>query len=162
MRFLCFMFLKNKRSEGGAVGVVLIQFSKRFRPVAENGNKEHHLRSPLEASSQLQKNVIVVVGCSYVRIIPIPILRKSTIESYRACKVCIDVVRNRLIQIHLIKCIIKMAFYNLILTLLLHGQSAKRTKHVVSKVAVLLDSSRQFRVSSSYLKHFAREETVLL
>jgi hypothetical protein len=23
MRFLCFMFLKNKRSEGGAVGVVL-------------------------------------------------------------------------------------------------------------------------------------------
>jgi hypothetical protein len=63
MRFLCFMFLKNKRSEGGAVGVVLIQFSKRFRPVAENGNKERHLRSPLEASSQLQKNVIVVVGC---------------------------------------------------------------------------------------------------
>jgi hypothetical protein len=62
MRFLCFMFLKNKRSEGGAVGVVLIQFSKRFRPVAENGNKERHLRSPLEASSQLQKNVIVVVG----------------------------------------------------------------------------------------------------
>jgi hypothetical protein len=57
------MFLKNKRSEGGAVGVVLIQFSKRFRPVAENGNKERHLRSPLEASSQLQKNVIVVVGC---------------------------------------------------------------------------------------------------
>jgi hypothetical protein len=42
----------------------LIQFSKRFRPaVAENGNKERHLRSPLEASSQLQKNVIVVVGC---------------------------------------------------------------------------------------------------
>jgi hypothetical protein len=63
MRFLCFMFLKNKRSEGGAVGVVLIQFSKRFRPVAEHGNKERHLRSPLEASSQLQKNVIVVVGC---------------------------------------------------------------------------------------------------
>jgi hypothetical protein len=63
MKFLCFMFLKNKRSEGGAVGVVLIQFSKRFRPVAENGNKEHHLRSPLEASSQLQKYVIVVVGC---------------------------------------------------------------------------------------------------
>jgi hypothetical protein len=57
------MFLKNKRSEGGAVGVVLIQFSKRFRPVAENENKERHLRSPLEASSQLQKNVIVVVGC---------------------------------------------------------------------------------------------------
>jgi hypothetical protein len=57
------MFLKNKRSEGGAVGVVLIQFSKCFRPVAENGNKERHLRSPLEASSQLQKNVIVVVGC---------------------------------------------------------------------------------------------------
>jgi hypothetical protein len=51
----------NKRSEGGAV-VVLIQFSKRFRPVAENGNKQRHLRSPLEASSQLQKNVIVVVG----------------------------------------------------------------------------------------------------
>jgi hypothetical protein len=34
------MFFKNKRSEGGAVGVVLIQFSKRFRPVAENGNKQ--------------------------------------------------------------------------------------------------------------------------
>jgi hypothetical protein len=56
------MFFLNKRSEGGAVGVVLIQFSKRFRPVAENGNKQRHLRSPLEASSQLQKNVIVVVG----------------------------------------------------------------------------------------------------
>jgi hypothetical protein len=63
------MFLKNKRSEGGAVGVVLIQFSKRFRPVAENGNKERHLRSPLEASSQLQKNVIVVVGCPVVRVV---------------------------------------------------------------------------------------------
>jgi hypothetical protein len=25
-------------------------------------NKQRHLRSPLEASSQLQKNVIVVVG----------------------------------------------------------------------------------------------------
>jgi hypothetical protein len=49
----------NKKSEGGAVGVVLIQFNKRFRPVAENGNKQRHLRSPLEASSQLQKNVIV-------------------------------------------------------------------------------------------------------
>jgi hypothetical protein len=58
------MLFLNKRSEGGAVGVVLIQFSKRFRPVAENGNKERHLRSPLEASSQLQKNVIVVVGCA--------------------------------------------------------------------------------------------------
>jgi hypothetical protein len=61
--FLCFMFLKNKRSEGGAVSVVLIQFNKRFQPVAENVNKQRHLRSPLEASSQLQKNVIVVVGC---------------------------------------------------------------------------------------------------
>jgi hypothetical protein len=50
------MFKKNKRSEGGAVGVVLIQFSKRFRPVAENGNKERHLRSPLEASSQRNNN----------------------------------------------------------------------------------------------------------
>jgi hypothetical protein len=29
------------------------------------------------------------------------------------------------------------------------------------KVAVLLDSSRQFRVSTSDLNHFAREETVL-
>jgi hypothetical protein len=57
--FLCFMFLKNKRSEGG---VVLIQFNKRFQPVAENVNKQRHLRSPLAASSQLQKNVIVVVG----------------------------------------------------------------------------------------------------
>jgi hypothetical protein len=62
------MFLKNKRSEGGAVGVVLIQFSKRFRPVAENGNKERHLWSPLESSSQLQKNVIVVVGWLWVQI----------------------------------------------------------------------------------------------
>jgi hypothetical protein len=62
MRFLCFMFFKNKRSEGGAVGVVLIQFNKRFRPVAENVNKQRHLRSPWEASSQLQKIVIVVVG----------------------------------------------------------------------------------------------------
>jgi hypothetical protein len=52
----------NKRSEGGAVGVVLIQFNKRFRPVAENVNKQRHLRAPWEASSQLQKNVIVVVG----------------------------------------------------------------------------------------------------
>jgi hypothetical protein len=41
----------GKVSMGGAVGVVLSQFSKRFRPVAENGNKERHLRSPLEASS---------------------------------------------------------------------------------------------------------------
>jgi hypothetical protein len=57
------MFFLNKRSEGGAVGVFLIQFSIRFRPVAENGNKLRHLRLPLEASSQLQKNVIVVVGC---------------------------------------------------------------------------------------------------
>jgi hypothetical protein len=57
------MFLQNKRSEGGAVGVVLVQFNKRFRPVAENVNKQRHLRSPWEASSQLQKNVIVVVGC---------------------------------------------------------------------------------------------------
>jgi hypothetical protein len=57
------VFFLNKRSEGGAVGVFLIQFSKRFRPVAENGNKLRHLRLPLEASSQLQKNVIVVVGC---------------------------------------------------------------------------------------------------
>jgi hypothetical protein len=42
----------------------LIQFNKRFRPaaVAENVNKQRHLRSPWEASSQLQKNVIVVVG----------------------------------------------------------------------------------------------------
>jgi hypothetical protein len=55
----------NKRSEGGAVGVVLIQFSKRFRPVAENGNKQRHLRSPLEASSQ-HHNVIVVVGWIYI------------------------------------------------------------------------------------------------
>jgi hypothetical protein len=53
----------NKRLDGGAVGVVLIQFNKRFRPVAENVNKQRHLRSPLKASSQLQKNVIVVVGC---------------------------------------------------------------------------------------------------
>jgi hypothetical protein len=62
MRFLCFMFFLNKRLDGGAVGVVVIQFNKRFRPVyvAENGNKQRHLRSPLEASSQLQKNVIVV------------------------------------------------------------------------------------------------------
>jgi hypothetical protein len=37
------MFFKNKRSEGGAVGVVLIQFNKRFRPVAENVNKQRHL-----------------------------------------------------------------------------------------------------------------------
>jgi hypothetical protein len=62
MTFLCFMFLLNKRLDGGAVGVVLIQFNKRFRPVAENVNKQRHLRSLLEASSQLQKNVIVVVG----------------------------------------------------------------------------------------------------
>jgi hypothetical protein len=55
------MFFNNKRLDGGAVGVVLIQFNKRFRPVAENVNKQRHLRSPLEASSQLQKNVIVVV-----------------------------------------------------------------------------------------------------
>jgi hypothetical protein len=40
----------------------LIQFNKRFRPVAENVNKQRHLRAPWEASSQLQKNVIVVVG----------------------------------------------------------------------------------------------------
>jgi hypothetical protein len=52
----------NKRLDGGAVGVVLIQFSKRFRPVAENVNKQRHLWSPWEASPQLQKNVIVVVG----------------------------------------------------------------------------------------------------
>jgi hypothetical protein len=57
------MFLKNKRLDGGVVGVVLIQFNKRFRPAAENVNKQRHLRSPLQASSQLQKNVIVVVGC---------------------------------------------------------------------------------------------------
>jgi hypothetical protein len=37
-------------------------FNKRFRPVAEYVNKQRHLRSPLEASSQLQKNVIFVVG----------------------------------------------------------------------------------------------------
>jgi hypothetical protein len=64
MSFLCFMFLKNKRLVGGAVGVVLIQFNKRFRPAAENVNKQRHLWSQLEASSQLQKNVIVVVGWS--------------------------------------------------------------------------------------------------
>jgi hypothetical protein len=63
MSFLCFMFFLNKRLDGGAVGVVLIQFNKRCRPAAENVNKQRHLRSPLEASSQLQKNVIVVVGC---------------------------------------------------------------------------------------------------
>jgi hypothetical protein len=57
------VFFLNKRLDGGAVGVILIQFNKRFRPVAENVNKQLHLRSPLEASSQLQKNVIVVVGC---------------------------------------------------------------------------------------------------
>jgi hypothetical protein len=74
------MFLKNKRSEGGAVGVVLNQFSKRFRPVAENGNKERHLRSPLEASSQLQKNVIVVVGCNNLPIGHRPFLKQ------RSCK----------------------------------------------------------------------------
>jgi hypothetical protein len=37
------MFLLNKRLDGGAVGVVLIQFNKRFRPVAENVNKQRHL-----------------------------------------------------------------------------------------------------------------------
>jgi hypothetical protein len=42
--------------------LVLIQFNKRFRPVAEN---VLHLRSPFEASSQIQKNVIVVVGWLY-------------------------------------------------------------------------------------------------
>jgi hypothetical protein len=31
MSFLCFMFFLNKRLDGGAVGVVLIQFNKRFR-----------------------------------------------------------------------------------------------------------------------------------
>jgi hypothetical protein len=35
--------------------------------VAENVNKQRHLRSPLEASSQLQKNVIVVVGWTLLR-----------------------------------------------------------------------------------------------
>jgi hypothetical protein len=39
MSFLCFMVFLNKRIDGGAVGVVLIQFNKRFRPVAENVNK---------------------------------------------------------------------------------------------------------------------------
>jgi hypothetical protein len=41
MSFLCFMVFLNKRLDGGAVGVVLIQFNKRFR--------QRHLRSPLEA-----------------------------------------------------------------------------------------------------------------
>jgi hypothetical protein len=49
----------NKRLD---VGVVLIQYNKRFRQVVENVNKQRHFRSPLEASSQLQNNVIVVVG----------------------------------------------------------------------------------------------------
>jgi hypothetical protein len=44
MSVLCFMFVfLNKRLDGGAVGVVLIQFNKRFRPVAENVNKQRHL-----------------------------------------------------------------------------------------------------------------------
>jgi hypothetical protein len=51
--FMFHVFL-NKRSEGGAVGVVLIQISKLFDQCSSRK------RSPLEASSQLQKNVIVV------------------------------------------------------------------------------------------------------
>jgi hypothetical protein len=37
------MVFLNNRLDGGAVDVVLIQFNKRFRPVAENLNKQRHL-----------------------------------------------------------------------------------------------------------------------
>jgi hypothetical protein len=59
--FMFHVFL-NKRSEGGgAVGVVLIQFSKRFRPVAENGNKQRHLQSPSRARTFVKSPKFTII-----------------------------------------------------------------------------------------------------
>jgi hypothetical protein len=64
------MLAHDHSPEGGAVGVVLIQFSKRFRPVVENGNKERHLRSPLEASSQPDRKIDIKDNQLGIKLIP--------------------------------------------------------------------------------------------